>query len=176
MFNPHRTLSPCIPGISCLYRRPHLICLRMQSLFASSPNAFPCSLSCASRLVSHAATTPLHWQPRRHHAQVRPGGLATGQWRGAAAQYRATRCRHGHHPNLILPLFMYPGPCWAAAAAGRGCLVGRLCGWASLTPRLDPCEPGLSPLHHVNCFSPPALAIAVPDCLPLTGPLGEARK
>ena len=56
----------------------------------SSPNPFSRSLSCVSRQASHAATHPLHWQPRHLQPWRGPAGWPV---EGAAAQYRATRCR-----------------------------------------------------------------------------------
>ena len=73
----------------------------------------PRSLSRASRLRSHAATTSVLWQPCRHQRRRGPAGWPVS----GAAQYRATRCHHDHHPNLILSFFVYPA--WFMLGVGR---------------------------------------------------------
>ena len=78
------------------------------------------------------------WQPCRHQYRRGP---AAGQWRGCCSANRATRCHHGHHPNLILPLLLLSCSDMTvdfAGGGGRSLSVSYIIAPRSVAARLQP--------------------------------------
>ena len=160
---PTSDLSPCLPGFPCLNRLPHSICLRRRSLFALLP-----PLSRAHYRPPRSLSSAPRWCPMRppthficSRAVTSPGvARQAGREGVATAPYRATRCRQAgsarRHCTAATRTRYFHCSCPRVHVARRPLPEEAVCrtprGWASLTPRLDPCGPGLSTVAPCQLF------------------------